>query len=346
MTQTDRQAQLFSIKLAALVRDHSGDLRGGGSAAPDVGSDTRSDVATAKLGVFGRGAALTRGPDAWVLVEEYPTRGLGPAMAWARQQQCATLNVLAEQSTGVLTRQAQHFREPPTVWHVEGRVLFPAIPEPFPVSAAVSIEHESMLQLIVAGGAVPSVEHGVLAGEVAGLEVCRVVTDRHTGEVRLEVGVGAHDREAFQIIHGDKPPVEALAGVVQAVAPHRLPHASPHPLNRLAPERLLRWELMADPSLVGLSMLSPAEPPFPRPNLKDPFPAVAVGATAAGDPVVVVCSVGVDLDVVPFAADARPFLGLDRADLLLALPSRDAHRVTLDLASRLKYPAHIVTIDL
>lgn len=334
MAQTDRQAQLFSIKLTALVRDHSGE----GGAAP--GNDE------SKPGVFGRGAALTRGSQAWVLVEENPTRGLGPAMAWARQQHSTELNVLAEHSTGVLTRQTQYFERPPTVWHVEGRMLFPAIAEPFPASPAVSVEHESMLQLIVAGGAVPAVEHGVLAGEVAGLEVCRVVTDKYTGEVRLEVGVGAHDREAFQIIHGDKPPVEALAGVVQAVAPHRLTESSPHPLNRLAGERLLRWELLSKPSLIGLAMLSPAEPPFPRPNLKDPFPAVAVGATSAGDPVVVVCSVGVDLDLVPFAADARAFLGLDRAELLLVLPSRDAHAVTADLAARLKRPARIVPLDL
>ena len=333
MAQTERQAQLFSIKLTALVRDHSGE----GSDAPDSGEFRR--------GVFGRGAALTHGSQAWVLVEEYPTRGLGPAMAWARQQH-SELNVLAEQSTGVLNRQAQYFEQPPTAWHVEGRLLLPAITEPFPVSPAVSVEHESMLQLIVAGGAVPTVEHGVLAGEVAGLEVCRVVTDQYTGEVRLEVGVGAHDREAFQIIHGDKPPVEALAGVVEAVTPHRLPKSSPHPLNRLAGERLLRWELMTDPSIVGLSMLSPAEPPYPRPNLKDPFPAVAVGATAGGEPVVVVCSVGVDLDLVPFAADARAFLGLERAELLLALPSRDAHAVTVDLAGRLTRPARIVTADL
>ena len=50
------------------------------------------------------------------------------------------------------------------------------------------------------------VEHGVVTGEVRGLEVCRVVDDRTTGDgVRLEVGVGAHDREAFAIIHGDVP---------------------------------------------------------------------------------------------------------------------------------------------
>ncbi len=55
------------------------------------------------------------------------------------------------------------------------------------------------------------VEHGVLVGEVRGLEVCRVVDDPHLGTTRLEVGVGAHDREAFQMLHGDVPAIELLA---------------------------------------------------------------------------------------------------------------------------------------
>ena len=116
---------------------------------------------------------------------------------------------------------------------------------------------------MVEAGAVPVVEHGVVSGEVRGLEVCRVVDDPQTGAVRLEVGVGAHDREAFAIVHGDVPTVEALAGVVDAVKAHRSP-GTPHPLNRLAPERLLRWRLEQEPSLVGLASVTPTQPPVPR----------------------------------------------------------------------------------
>ena len=79
-------------------------------------------------------------------------------------------------------------------------------------------------------------------------------TTPHTGAVRLEVGVGAHDREAFAIMHGDVPTVDALAGVVRGGrrAPSS-PAAPHHPLNRLAPERLLRWRLEQDPALLGLA---------------------------------------------------------------------------------------------
>ena len=126
-----------------------------------------------------------------------------------------------------------------------------------PTAAAHSIgpleAHLAFVDDIEAAGARSVVEHGVVTGEVRGLEVCRVV-DVDTGDgaaVRLEVGVGPHDREAFAVIHGDVPTREALAGVVAAVGAARGVDAPGHPLNRLAPERLLRWRLEQEPWLVG-----------------------------------------------------------------------------------------------
>ncbi len=169
-------------------------------------------------------------------------------------------------------------------------------------------------------GAVPLVEYGVLTGRGgAGLEVCRVVDDPHTGDVRLEVGIGAHDREAFQMMHGNRPTVEALADVVQyggRVSPPGR-HAR-HPLNLLAQERAVRARLMADPGLIGATSLAAAQPPLPRPNLKDPVPCVA-RAVVDGAEVTVVCSVGVDLDAVPYAVDARAAVGAQRCLLVLPL---------------------------
>jgi hypothetical protein len=67
-------------------------------------------------------------------------------------------------------------------------------------------------------------------------------------------------------------------------------------------------------------------------------------ACATSDGVVVVCSVGVDLDLVPAAADAR--LALDPlAALVLVVPERDDHPVTRSLAERLTRPATIETIS-
>ena len=283
----DRRARLRGIKLQALVRDHLGrDL------APE-------------LGAFPPGAALVESGVAWVLLEDEPERGLGAALAWSHRRRGDALHVLADRSTGLLARRAGGFRVPITVWHVDGRALLPAVAEPPIVPPAPAPAHLALVDAIVAGGAVPVIEHGVVTGEVRGLEVCRVVDDVHTGAVRLEVGVGAHDREAFAIVHGDVPTVEALSGVVDAVTGQRGVDAQ-HPLNRLAPERLLRWRLEQQPAQLGPRRASqPAQPPVPRPNVKDRVPCTATGRRDDGSTVLLVCSVGVDLDLVPYAIDAR-----------------------------------------
>ncbi len=166
---------------------------------------------------------------------------------------------------------------------------FQRLPSRWPNPLPVSTEHEELRSLIVAGGATPHVEHGVLFGEVRGLEVCRVVDSPTTGflgelselaehlpadegGLRLEVGVGAADREAFQLLHGEVPTVEALVSVVQAVETHRSTDSPQHPLNRLGVERFLRWQAEQTPALVGCASLTPGQPPLPRPNLKDPDP--------------------------------------------------------------------------
>ncbi len=320
MTDVDesgRRSRLRSIKLHALVRDHLG-----------------RDI-DASVGAFPPGAALTAEGGAWVLAEDDASRSLGPALAWAIRSGATSLDLLAERETGSLVRRAAGIRFPIDVWHVDGRALLPAVAEPLLPPPDASPEHLALTATIVAGGAVPNVEHGVVTGEVRGLEVCRVVDDPHTGAVRLEVGVGAHDREAFTIMHGDVPTIDALAGVVSAVAEHRRPGATAHPLSRLVPERLLRWQLEQDPALVGLTSVRPVPPPVPRPNVKDRVPCVAVGTRAAGDDVVLVCSVGVDLDVVPYALDARAAVaapGVERGEVWLVLPTRDLVPVTAELA--------------
>jgi hypothetical protein len=320
-----RRSALLGLKLGALVRDHAGE----GSVV---------------AGVMVGGAALVRDGEAWVLADEHPARALGPALAWMRQHGVSALHVLAESDTGLLARRAQAFAVPVEVLHVSGRSLAPAEASPLPVPPSLDPDLAALAGLIVEGGAEPVVEFGVLVGEVAGLEVCRATRDPDRGVVRLEVGVGAADREMFQLVHGDVPPVEALRRVVEAVSPYRRPGAEPHALNRLAAERRLRWRLLQDPALVGAATLRPGEPPLPRANLKDPVPCVARGSTVDGRPLVVVCSTGVDLDLVPFAADARRADARPDVGLVLAVPERDAHPVTLALAGLLVEPARLVAL--
>ena len=316
LDQSGRLSRLRAVKLQALVRDHLG-----------------RDIAPV-VGAFPPGAAIVVDGAAWVLLEDDPARGLGPALAWAVRNGAPSLHVLAARDTGVLARRAAAFSFPIEVWHVDERTLLPAVAEPLAPPPDAAPAHLALLDTIVAGGAEPTVEHGVVTGEVRGLEVCRVVDDPHTGDVRLEVGVGAHDREAFTIMHGDVPTVDALAGVVRAVDEHRRTGVAQHPLSRLVPERLLRWQLIRDPGLLGLTAVERVEPPLPRPNVKDRVPCVAVGHRDDGKPVVLVCSVGVDLDLVPYAIDARRSTpGVDGGEVWLVAAERDLVPMTAELAA-------------
>ncbi|MDQ1422602.1 MAG: hypothetical protein QOD72_100 [Acidimicrobiaceae bacterium] len=321
----ERRAALFSTKLAALVRTVAGE----GSFVP---------------GVFGAGAAGTAGGAAWVLLDDQPAHGLGAALAWAGREGITAVNVLAESGSGVQARRATYFADAPTVWSVNGRDLIRASPTAFPPPIEPPPDLDSWRARIEAAGATSVLEHGVLTGEVLGLEVCRVTVDPDTGDRRLEVGVGAHDREAFLLIHGGNPPVDALADVVEKVDAVRRATEPPHALRRLAAERLLRHHVLDDPTIVGAVALEAAPPPVPRANVKDPTPCVASGIDRAGRPLVVVCSVGIDLEVVPFAADARAALGDESAGLTIVVPARDAHVVTRRLADRLLIRAEVVPL--
>jgi hypothetical protein len=71
--------------------------------------------------------------------------------------------------------------------------------------------------------------------------------------------------------------------------------------------------------------------------------APCVGWFADGSAVVAVCSVGVDLDLVPTAADCRA-LYRPEAALLLIVPEGDDLPVNRRLAAALARPAKIVTV--
>ena len=110
--------------------------------------------------------------------------------------------------------------------------------------------------------------------------------------------------------------------------------------------------MVADPSRVGALALVVAPPPVPRTNIKDPVPCVATGTDADGGSVVVVCSSGVDLDLVPFAADARaahdgahPGVGDAGSRLVIVTPGRDRLRVVDEIADQLSQPATFVSFD-
>ena len=302
----ERRSRLLSLKLRALVRDHTG------------GDDS------GEAAVFEPGAALVRDDAVWFLVDSATERALGRAVAWSLardESNRVPIKILVERDSGLLARRAALLDLDIEIWHVDERSLLPAIADPHLPRVTARAEHLGFADVIESSGAEVNVEHGVVVGEVAGLEMCRVVDDDTTGETRLEVGIGAHDREAFAMVHGHLPTADALRQVIDAVAPHRAEGAAPHPFNQFGAERLLRWQVVNEPSRAGFVALRPAEPPVVRTNLKDAVPCVARGTTTDGRDAVAVFASGVDLDVVPFAVDAAAREGVDH--VVVALRSRD-----------------------
>jgi hypothetical protein len=329
----DRRAQLLAIKLAAIVRE-------------------RFDGGVVQPGRFPPGAALLAGDTAWVLLDTTidDGTGLGAAIVWALRNGATELDLVADAPLTIAARRAEEFALPIRVWSVDGRRLLPVPAAAVAVPPSARPSHLGFAADIEAAGATVVVEHGVVTGEVCGLEVCRVV-DADDGGVRLEVGVGAQDRGAFAIIHGDVPTHDALVGVVAAVAAARAADAPGHPLNRLAPERLVRWRLEQEPWLVNVAAVRPAEPPVLRRGLKQRAPCTAIGQRLDGTPVVIVCSVGVDLDVIPYAADARLAAGVGSVgvssppETIVVLPERDLLPVTKELAGQLRHSLSLVPVS-
>ena len=322
----ERRSRLLSLKLRALVRGH-------------LGLDSEPDGTPE---VFALGAAFVTAHDVWVLVDGDATRSLGPSLAWCLRFD-RHVHLLVERDSGIIARRAALFSLPVTVWHVDEKSLLPAVSEPHLPPVEPPASHVELMSIITSAGADAVVEHGVVVGEVRGLEMCRVVDDATTGAARLEVGMGANDREAFAMVHGEMPTEQAMRTVIEAVARHREPGAMVHPFNQFGAERLHRWNALQNPASVGFASLSPADPPVKRTNLKDAVPCVATGKTVDGGDAVAVFVNGIDLDVVTFAADAA--ILHECGHVVIAARSRDITDSLRRLAGACTIPTVFVEID-
>ena len=307
----------------------------------------RSDV---EVSEFGQAVGLVVDDVAWVYVTGRHKRSLGPALMWALRNNAKALKLFSSESAGDLARIATHFDFVIEVFEVDAagvaRVAAPKIVEKIEVSVA----DEMFAEFIKSAGADVVREHGVISGEVCGLEVCRVVRAADSGEFggagesELEIGVGAHDRETFKLLHGRTATIESLRKVIAEVAARRAVGAQVHPLNRLARERMLRHYVCQSPQLVGAKSLQVAQPPIVRTNLKDVVPCCAVGVSLTGEKMVVIFNVGVDPDVVSFGADARGQIN-GSAELIFAMPTRDIVPAVERVAQMLRRPARFVGVD-
>ena len=337
----EQRARLNGVKLRALVHDAWGD-------------------ADADAVPFGGGAALRTATTAWLLVVEATTardpldmaevgeqnapRGwLGGAALWASRARIVDYHVLLDHVSGDSARRAALLRARPKLWRVSGRAVEAVHAIEYVGPPSPPIDELAFAGVIEAAGADAVVEHGVLIAEVLGLEVGRVVGNAELGPT-LAVGVGRHDRLANDMLGGQIDSGAALAGAVAAVLAYRCPGAPMHPANRLAPERWLRAVVCANPSLVGAATLEPCAG-TEAPRLKRSTPAVATGVDLDGRPLVVGCTVGIDLDSPVFAADARAAFADPASRLVLCTPEGDDVAALRAIASLVINPAEVVVVS-
>lgn len=265
-------------------------------------------------------------------------RDLGPALHWALRRGADSLTLLAEPDVAPdLARRASLIDFDIEVRSVEGAEAVETTPRSAPAVPELDDDMWRVAAVIVDVGARVVDDHGRLVAEVYGLEVARIEdplalvgletsldnldpADRY----RIRIGVGEADRELHEYMNrGSGLNREAddrleLERIVSLVATRRIDPA--HPLSRLARPRWLRSTVLDDPDLIELAELEAVAPLRPHPGVFDREPSAAYSKV---DRVTVVCSAGVDLDLLPEAADYRQRLDPD-SHLMVVVPHRDA----------------------
>lgn len=356
MTNDSHASRLAGLRLRTLVSQQINSANTSANTNTNMVADLDPIL---DVNEFGSSVGIFSDGTAWVLLTARHEFGLGPAMIWALRHNATELKLFTEHNASDLARRASFFTFKIEVFEIinetrAGVGTVPALPHAVPALPCtvsmkeISTADESFTSFILSSGAEITREHGVLAGEVCGLEVCRVVhetTDTAVVESRLEIGVGTHDRETFQLLHGRTATIESLRKVVDEVAAKRIVGANPHPLNQLGRERLLRHLICALPHLVDAVSLQTVAPPMPRANLKDQVPCCAMGVARDGRVLVAIFSIGIDPDVISFGADARQALD-DQADLVFVSPQRDIVPAIVQLGELLRVPARFVGCNL
>jgi hypothetical protein len=362
----ERRRALRAAALVGLIRSVDGDrvdatrVVSAGPVAAGLIRDDRADVLVAS------GApAVVAGAILWAdrqgasrvrLIVDEPDRSAVPTDGSSAAVPSAGSSAVvpsAGSSAVDARRWASRFAVPTEVFAREGADAVPVDAERGDAErvgdppAEPTVDDPTLRTLLSAAGLEVVEEHGVVTGELLGLEVARLVvwpeSSGGDGLVHVETGVGRFDRDATAAVRADEPPDAALRRVVAQVGAHRRVEDPTHPLSLLARERWLRRSIVDDPRPLGLVDLEPIATTAPRGGVRDPAPAAARGRDRNGDPVVVVCSVGADLAFVPVAADTRAAVDPDAA-LVLVVPERDLLASTRRLAELVVGGAELVGV--
>lgn len=333
----EQRSRLARAKLTALVRDLDAPI----GEPIDVGSS---------VGLVASGSAA-------VLIDRGDAGALSGAMLWARRREAERLVVFVDDAAEDVARWAGYFELPARevgsddlggsieVRAVDGATSHTAVPSAVPTPPDAPEVPDDCARILADAGVEVVSEWGVVRAEVLGLEVARLVVwpveVGGDGLLHIETGVGRFDRDAVAATRGDQHPAESLARTLEQVRAHRYGGAPAHPVQVLARERWLRTTVVDDPALVGAAMLQPMAMTTEAAGIKDPHPAAARGTDPSGRAVVVVCSTGVDLALVPLAADTLAMHD-PTARLVLGVPHVDIHIATTTLVDMLRGDAELI----
>jgi len=317
-----RRAGLERSRAQAIARDHF-------ALEP-------ADVVVAPFGV-----SVIDGDRAVVVTSSSDLSALGGVLVFAARRGLADVAFVSEHHPGVHARRAARLAPHVAVHQLNGSEIAAATPEPIAAAHPTPDDVAPLIDVIESTGADVVVEDGIVRAEVAGLEVARVVTGPEGSAI--EVGVGRFDREAGALLHAERPTEATLVDTIRRVEAHRRTGAVSHAVNRIGRSRWLRSVVMNDLGQVGLEAATLVEPVPPRTSLLEARSAALVGHDPSGVLNLVMCSVGIDLGVVPEAADLVAVTGAER--VVLAMPERDQLPAIRDLAELLPEPTTLVSID-
>jgi len=302
------------------------------------------DVAQASVEARPFGVVVSHPQGHLVIVGSEDLAALGGLLMWMDRQGGDDPVVVFEHHAGVQARRLALLAPGVGVWSLADGRVEPAVPEPIKDPYPTPTDADHLVALIERCGAEVVIEDGIIRAEVAGLEVGRVVVGPAGSE--LEVGVGRFDREAGALLHADRPSEPTLADTVNRIAKHRQVGAPSDAVNRLARERWLRRLIVNDPGLAGLRQPVLVEPIPPRLSLLESVPAALLGideTSTQDSKVLVICSVGVALDLVPSAADLVVRHHPDQVRFVV--PARDRFAFVERSAMRLNLPVSFVNVE-
>ncbi len=292
----DRRSQLLQLKLGAYIDAALSSDAGVVAGSPQANGDLHQRG-------FPQGAIRHDSVVAYLLVDDPHERSLGPVLLWAARAGIRRAVVFLDDGeiAGRLARQCRDFTLDISVWMVSDDTAEVVEPAPYPPAPTPPTGAELDCATTFSDhGLDVSIEWGVPRGELLGLEVGRVVAEPTP---HVETGVGDFDREISNMMRAGQTPEAAVASVVEMLHQYRQADAPPHPMRDLVVERWIRSLVIAEPSLIGCGELAPADLTLERVDLRSNLPAAAIGSDSDGVGVLVVCTAGLDVDLIPLTLD-------------------------------------------